>query len=251
MHRATATEASVGFGPGGHATARSRSVGLAFILVLTCMVLVGDQVALGAHARLVYSARYPHGAVALTFDDGWGEASCERIARTLRSQHVTATFFINGVHLKAQPAFWRHVLRGMPVGNHTASHRDLVEQPSAVVRRQIRRDEAIHERVLGRPMLKILRPPYGSQDARVRRIAGSLGYRYVVMWSRTAADTSPAATVSSIVRHTTGAKPGAIILMHCARSATADALPIIVRHYKARGIRMVGLDALLGMTPSA
>jgi hypothetical protein len=28
---------------------------------------------------------------------------------------------------------------------------------------------------------------------------------------------------------------------------TADALPIVVRHYKARGIRMVDLGTLLGM----
>jgi peptidoglycan/xylan/chitin deacetylase (PgdA/CDA1 family) len=99
-------------------------------------------------------------------------------------------------------------------------------------------------------MVKVFRPPYGSQDARVRHIASSLGYHYTVLWSRTAADTSSAATRSSILRHTTGAKPGAIILMHCARSVTADALPAIIRHYKSRGIRMVGLDTLLGMTPA-
>jgi peptidoglycan/xylan/chitin deacetylase (PgdA/CDA1 family) len=215
--------------------------------VLLCFVLIGDQVALAAEARLVYSARYPHGAIGLTFDDGWGEASCTHIARTLRANHVKATFFINGVHLKADPAFWRGVLRGMPVGNHTASHKDLTRQSSEVVRRQIARDEAIHEKILGRPMLKVLRPPYGAQDARVRRIASSLGYRYTVLWSRSAADTSSAATVSSIVRHTTGAGPGTIILMHCARSVTADALPIVIRHYKRRGIEMVGLDTLLNM----
>ena len=126
------------------------------------------------HRRPGSSTAVPHarGAVALTFDDGWGEANCERITRTLRANDVSATFFINGVHLNAQPAFWRRILRGFPVGNHTTSHFDLVTQPDSVVRQQIARNEAIHERVLGRPMLKVLRPPYGSQDARVRRIAG-------------------------------------------------------------------------------
>jgi peptidoglycan/xylan/chitin deacetylase (PgdA/CDA1 family) len=220
---------------------------LVALIMALCLVLVTDEVALGVETRLVYSVRYPHGAIALTFDDGWGEASCECITHTLRESRVQATFFINGVHLKARPAFWRRILRGFAVGNHTASHLNLVEQPGDVVRRQLRRDEAIHERILGRPMLKVFRPPYGAQDARVRRIAGSLGYRYTVLWSRSAADTSPAATVSSIVRHTTGAAPGAIILMHCARGVTADALPIVVRHYKRRGIKMVDLGALLDM----
>jgi peptidoglycan-N-acetylglucosamine deacetylase len=217
-------------------------------LVLTVgLLLLTASVADASEAQLIYSAPHPRGAIALTFDDGWGEANCERITRTLRAFGVKATFFINGVHIKAQPAFWRRILRGFPVGNHTVSHYDLVTQPDSVVRDQIARDERIHEHVLGRPMLKVLRPPYGSQDARVRRIAGSLGYRYTIIWSRSAADTSSAATVASIIRHTTGAPPGTIILMHCAQDVTADALPAVIRSYQARGIRMVGLDTLLGL----
>jgi peptidoglycan/xylan/chitin deacetylase (PgdA/CDA1 family) len=215
------------------------------------LVVLADHAALGAEAEPISSAKRGSGAIALTFDDGWGEASCERITRTLRANGVSATFFINGVHLRAQPGFWRRILRGFPVGNHTVSHVDLAGQADSDVRRQIARNEAIHEHILGRPMLKVLRPPFGSQDARVRRIAGSLGYRYTVLWSRSAADTSTAATVSSIVRHATGAPSGAIILMHCAREVTADALPAIIRHYQARGIDMVGLDTLLGWPAGA
>jgi peptidoglycan/xylan/chitin deacetylase (PgdA/CDA1 family) len=226
---------------------RLRSAALGPLVLALALVLLAGQAVLAAEARLVYSAPHPRGAVALTFDDGWGEANCERITRTLRSNGAKATFFINGVHLNAQPAFWRRILRGFPVANHTTSHFDLVTLPDSVIRQQIARNEAIHERILGRPMLKVLRPPYGSQDARVRRIAGSLGYRYTVLWNRSAADTSSLATASSIVRHTTGAPPGSIILMHCAQDVTADALPSIIRHYRARGIAMVGLDTLLGL----
>jgi peptidoglycan/xylan/chitin deacetylase (PgdA/CDA1 family) len=218
------------------------------LVIVAALVLLTDQVAGAAESRLVSAAPRPHGAIALTFDDGWGEANCERITQALRAHGVTATFFINGVHLKAQPRFWRRILRDMPVGNHTVSHLDLVAQTADEVRHQLRKNEAIHEDVLERPMVKVFRPPYGSSDARVRRIAGSLGYQWTVLWSRSAADTSPAATVTSIIRHTTGAPAGAIILMHCGPDATADALPTIIRHYKARRIRMVGLDELLGMT---
>jgi peptidoglycan/xylan/chitin deacetylase (PgdA/CDA1 family) len=226
---------------------RLRSLVSGPLALTMALVLLTDQVTVASEARLIYRVPHARGAVALTFDDGWGEANCERITRTLRANDVSATFFINGVHLNAQPAFWRRILRGFPVGNHTTSHFDLVTQPDSMVRQQIARNEAIHERILGRPMLKVLRPPYGSQDARVRRIAGSLGYQYTIIWSRSAADTSSAATVSSIIRHTTGAPAGAIILMHCAQEVTAAALPSIIRHYQARGIRMVGLDTLLGL----
>ena len=48
-------------------------------------------------------------------------------------------------------------------------------------------------------MVKVLRPPYGASDQRVLRIAGELGYRYVLLWDVSAADTSPSATVSRVI----------------------------------------------------
>ena len=46
-----------------------------------------------------------------------------------------------------------------------------------------RENETIHERVLGRPMLKVLRPTYGAYGERVRRIATQLGYDRMVIWN--------------------------------------------------------------------
>jgi peptidoglycan/xylan/chitin deacetylase (PgdA/CDA1 family) len=106
--------------------------------------------------------------VALTFDDGYDRAACGRIARTLRAHHARGTFFLNGVNLRMEPAAWRRILRGQAVGNHTWSHADLTHLGDAAIRAQILRNESLHERVLGRPMLKVLRPPYGAEDGRVR-----------------------------------------------------------------------------------
>ncbi len=93
-------------------------------------------------------------------------------------------------------------------------------------------------------MIKMLRPPYGATNNRVARVARKLKYKHIVLWSHTAADTSSAATVTSIKRRTTGAPRGSIILMHCARSVTAQALPAIIRHYQRRGIKLIGLDEM-------
>ena len=224
----------------------ARAVVLAAILVLVAQLPVE-----AARTSVIHAGPRASGGVALTFDDGWGEASCERIVRTLRRERVTATFFINGVHLRAQPARWRRILKGFPVANHTRSHPNLANVSAYEIRRQLRTNEAIHKQVLGRPLLKVLRPPYGAYDKQVVEVARKLGYRYVVLWNRSAADTSPAATVNSIVRHTTGAPKGSIILMHCARSITADALPRIIRSYKRRGIKLIGLDQMLGLGSTA
>ena len=73
--------------------------------------------------------------------------------------------------------------RGQAVGNDTRSHRDLTTETDAVVRKQLLQNERLHESILGRPMLRVFRPPYGAHDRRVRRLAGELGYRYTVLWT--------------------------------------------------------------------
>lgn len=198
-----------------------------------------------AAARVVTSGRRSSGVVALTFDDGTNVPACRRIARTLRQRNAKGTFFINGNHIKNQPGTWRRVLKGMPVANHTRSHYNLTTQSDRVVTKQIRENEAVHERYLRKPMLKMLRPPYGAYDSRTLRIAGSLGYGRVVLWSVDTFDWKSSSSASEIAARAKGAPPGAVILMHCSRSATADALPSIIRHYKRRGIELAGLRKVL------
>jgi peptidoglycan/xylan/chitin deacetylase (PgdA/CDA1 family) len=229
---------------GVHGQMVVRAIVLTVVLII---VAIGPGEAATATAKVVKSGPRSSGAVALTFDDGWNRSACSRIADTLRIHRVTGTFFINGRELKKAPAKWRRILEGMPFGNHTRTHRNLVRQPNSVVRKQILSNEALHERVLGRPMSKLFRPPYGAHDKRVRRIAGELGYRYTVLWNVQPHDWTSSTTRRQLVARATGARPGSIILLHCRYGSTPRALPEIIRHYKARGIRMIGLDELLGI----
>ena len=185
------------------------------------------------------------GAVALTFDDGYDVRACASIARTLRRYDAVGTFFINGQWLKREPDRWRRILAGMEFANHTRSHRDLTQEPHRVVVNQIRSNEYLHETILGRPMLKVLRPPYGAYEDRIGRIARQLGYDHVVFWNVDSGDWKREAKPKRIVQAATGAPPGSIVLMHCAHQATAKALPRIVRHYQERGIEVAGLGTVL------
>lgn len=216
----------------------------AFVLALVLSLVAALPVE-AATARIVKAVPRSSGAVALTFDDGWNARACSKIADILRARDVKGTFFINGRELKQRPATWRRILEGMPVGNHTRTHKNLVGQSGEVIRKQIESNERIHQRILGRPMLNLFRPPYGSHDRRVRRIAGELGYRYTVMWNVQPHDWSSDTTARQIVRRASGARRGSIILLHCRYRATVKALPQIIRHYKLRGIKLVGLDELL------
>ena len=157
------------------------------------------------------------------------------------------TFFINGVNLQRSSWKWKQLLRGHAIGNHTRSHVDLTRVSNGTIRDQLRSSEAIHRRVLGRRGMRIFRPPWGAQDARVRAVAGALGFKRTVLWNVDTLDWRSSATVGSIVARATGARPGSIILMHCNSWRTAKALPAIIRHYKRRGIKLVGLQRILGL----
>lgn len=221
-----------------------RSAGLVVALVL---VLITSLPASAASSQVRTSGPRWTGAVALTFDDGISRSVCARIARTLRDRKAKGTFFINGTNLRRKPARWRRILRGHAIANHTLSHVDLTRASNATIRYQIHQNEVLHKRLLGRPTQKILRPPYGAYDSRVRSVAGSLGYRWLLLWNVDTLDWSYSASVSGIIARATGARPGSVILMHCSRRATADALPAIIRHYKARGIKLLGIRRVLGL----
>jgi peptidoglycan/xylan/chitin deacetylase (PgdA/CDA1 family) len=217
------------------------------LALAVALLLIGTLPATAASAKVIKAAPRSTGAVALTFDDGWNHKACARIADILRARNVTATFFINGRELDERPWKWRRILEGMPVGNHTYAHKRMTGLSDDAIHRQLKRNERVHERVLGRPMLRVFRPPFGTYSDRVRRVAADAGYAYMVLWNVQPHDWSPQTTAGQITRRATGARRGSIILLHCRHGATVRALPKIIRHYRQRGIRLVGLDELLDL----
>ena len=222
-----------------HASA-VRAVVLAVVLILVAVLP-----AAAASAKVIKAAPRSTGAVALTFDDGWNVSACSKIADILRARNVTGTFFINGRELEKRPGKWKKTLAGMPVANHTFAHKRMTGLANAAIRRQLERNENVHEQLLGRPMLKLFRPPFGVHSDRVRRVAAESGYRRMVLWNVQPHDWTPTTTAAQIVKRTTGARRGSIILLHCRYGATVKALPKIIRHYNGRGVKLVGLDELL------
>jgi peptidoglycan/xylan/chitin deacetylase (PgdA/CDA1 family) len=186
--------------------------------------------------------------VALTFDDGWSIDRCARIVRTLRAKRAPATFFVNGGIINRDPTRWRRLLEGFSVANHTLSHKDLTRLDAASIRSQIELNEKVIERIIGRPMLRLLRPSYGAYDHEVERIAAALGY-HTILWDTDSGDGRPGATTRSIVRNGSRGGDGAIVLLHCGPAATPDAVGPIIARYRSRGYRLVDLGEMLDLEP--
>jgi peptidoglycan/xylan/chitin deacetylase (PgdA/CDA1 family) len=190
------------------------------------------------------------GRVALTFDDGPGPYTAQVLAE-LRSLHVRATFFVVGHNARVSPGIVQALrAAGMVVGNHSWSHPDLTKLSLAKQRVQLRRTQDLLERTIGqRP--RFFRPPawaWNRSTARAVAEEGMIGVLFSVDtrdWSRPG--------VTAIVRQALTAHDGQIIALHDAggdREQTVQALPLIVKGLRARGLEPVTLDELFQKMPS-
>jgi peptidoglycan/xylan/chitin deacetylase (PgdA/CDA1 family) len=219
--------------------------------LITALASIGaPEPGLGAGpAEIVRRAERTDRVIALTFDDGWSPARCERILDILLEHGVPATWFPNAVHVARAPALWRRIAAQHPIGNHTAHHRDLTRLRAREIRHEVASDERRIETVTGRPMSKLFRPPYGASDERARTIAAALGYETLLLWDVAADDAFGGATDRTVTRRASRGRPGSIVLLHCGPEVTPRVLPAIIARYACAGYRFATVEELLAGGP--
>lgn len=186
-----------------------------------------------------------HRVVALTFDDGPSPYTPQILA-ILQRFHVHATFFEMGEHVLQYPATTRAVVRdGDVIGNHTYTHPNLELEPAASVYSQIHMTQHAIRSVTGvRPHW--FRPPYGSVNVGIMRIASELGLR-TALWSVDPTDWAEPGTAAIEARVLDNVEPGRIVLLHDGggwRGETVAALPVIIHTLQVRGYHFETLDQM-------
>jgi peptidoglycan/xylan/chitin deacetylase (PgdA/CDA1 family) len=174
--------------------------------------------------------------IALTFDDSGTLTQIRNILDILDDYGIRSTFFPTGTFASANPSIIREISsRGHEVENHTLSHVELTKASDAEIRRQIREGNSIIRNITGKTPY-LLRPPYGSYDPRVLRIAGEEGMKYAVTWSVDPADWASYSTVDSIINNVlSNASNNGIVLFHMHSYKSQKALPAIIQGLKDRG----------------
>ncbi|WP_409332979.1 polysaccharide deacetylase family protein [Trujillonella humicola] len=130
--------------------------------------------------------------IALTIDDGTNPAVVGAFTALAAETGLRLTFFPNGCYRSwtdhAQ-ALRPLVESGqVALGNHTWSHPDLRTLDDAAVAAEITRNRRFLADTFGAGRTPFFRPPYGSRDERVDRIAADCGHPTVAMWEGTLAD---------------------------------------------------------------
>jgi peptidoglycan-N-acetylglucosamine deacetylase len=191
-------------------------------------------------------------AVALTFDDGPDPEFTPRILDILAREKVRATFFVVGEHARVNQDLLREIDRqGHLIGNHSFSHaRSINFALHARLTREINACNEVIEAAIGkRPTF--YRVPQGFKNPAVGDVMAKLGMN-CVGWQVRGFDAvrSDASSIARRLVHK--ARAGGILLLHdgsCLqgrqdRSATLEALPLIIDGLRARGLEFKRLDDL-------
>lgn len=180
---------------------------------------------------------------ALTFDDGPEPEFTPRLLEILKRHQTLATFFMVGEAARKQPELVRQVAQaGHAIGNHTWDHQSLPLLSAPERREQIRG----WERATGSYGQRLLRPPYGHQNAASRLDALLLGYQ-VVTWNLVIKDWEDHTAEWMAERVIREIKPGSIVLVHDAiyRDWPEDGVPHYDRREMLRAVEMI-LENLKG-----
>ena len=119
--------------------------------------------------------------VALTFDDGPGGESTERILDVLEQYQIRATFFVQGKQVAKYPDTVKRAFElGCQIGNHTYNHKDLTSLSDQEALEQL---ESVNDLVREQTGAgcALVRPPHGRgwKDERVLKL---VPYP-LIMWS--------------------------------------------------------------------
>jgi peptidoglycan-N-acetylglucosamine deacetylase len=183
--------------------------------------------------------------VVLTFDDGPWPKNTPAVLEALAAHCLKATFFPIGEHAMWHPEILKQVAAaGHTIGTHTWSHPDLTKKSVAQAKDEIEKGASAVHLAVGAPTAPFFRFP----DLRhPPQMVTYLGGRNIAIFS-TDIDSfdfklrKPEQVINSVMAKLATRGKG-IILMHDFQRATAEALPELLNQLKAKGYRIVHMQA--------
>lgn len=175
--------------------------------------------------------------VALTFDDGPHPLTTPLLLGALKRADIKATFFVVGDGMKLYPQLAKRIAQdGHKLANHSEQHINLTKVAPIDYPHEIDNGFTAIENV--GQSTRLFRPPGGGLDR------SAMNYLYqsdvtLAWWSNNVGDWAPLPAWKIAHHVNTTLRPGDIVLMHDAGTSTPQAIPIIVREARKRGLRFV------------
>jgi cellulose synthase/poly-beta-1,6-N-acetylglucosamine synthase-like glycosyltransferase/spore germination protein YaaH/peptidoglycan/xylan/chitin deacetylase (PgdA/CDA1 family) len=204
----------------------------------------------------------PKHKLILTFDDGPSEEYTPKILNILEHEKVPATFFVVGINAENNiPLLQRIYNDGYEIGNHTFTHNNIAKMSPERAELEMKTTRLLIECVTGHSTI-LFRAPYNADSEpqtyeEIEPIARSKKDNYITVgesidpqdWEEK--NTNADSIFNRVVRLAEAGNSN-IILLHDAggvsRQATVDALPRIIKYFKAKGCEFTTVAALMGKT---
>jgi peptidoglycan/xylan/chitin deacetylase (PgdA/CDA1 family) len=219
------------------------------VWTVPALAAVAAPASAALHIQRRLDATAPPGAVGLTFDDGPHPQGTPAVLEILAARGARATFFLVGEQVERDRALAREIAAaGHAVALHGHRHRTLLRVPPRALARDLDRGAAVIEGATGAAVARY-RPPYGVFTPAGLVLARRRGWQ-PTLWSRWGRDwrrrTTPERIAATAAR---GIGAGDVLLLHDADHysaagswrRTADALPLILDAFAARGLRGVAI----------
>lgn len=181
----------------------------------------------GIHDWLVGGAvfRIAPISVALTFDDGPNIEQTPVILDVLAKKDIKATFFLIGQRSVQHPEITRRIANeGHAIGNHTWSHSWLPIRSTRYIENELTSCQNALADITGEAPV-LMRPPYGSRDFRMYRVARRLGLT-PVLWSHDSHDWAGSSS-KHILQRLQRTKDGDIVLCHDGNPRASGIVPAL------------------------
>jgi peptidoglycan/xylan/chitin deacetylase (PgdA/CDA1 family) len=197
-------------------------------------------------ARYVNHGRRDVPTVALTFHASGDPVLAGRLLDLLSSRSITVTVFAVGNWLAAQPELAARMLSdGHELANHTYSHQAMGELSPNAIHDEIIKCAAVLERVAGSATSWFRPSGIEVPTSAILAAAGAVGYPVSVGYdvdSLDFEDPGANAVADNVAR---GVQGGSIVSLHFGHAGTITALPSVLDHLDAVGLRPVTVTSLL------
>ena len=153
-------------------------------------------------------------------------------------------FFVEGSFVKARPSDVESMVRdGHQLGLHTWDHPVLTKASDDAIREQFSRTDELVKSITGKSMAPNWRPPYGSFNARVKKIAAELGFTKMWLWDVDSLDWKHLGNTAAIVNEVEkglAAAPRKLsdVLFHD-KATTVRALEVLLPRLRNEGYELV------------
>jgi peptidoglycan/xylan/chitin deacetylase (PgdA/CDA1 family) len=184
--------------------------------------------------------------LAWTVDDGIDADVVLKYVEFAAATGTRLTFFLNGVYSgwTKHAALLRPLVASgqIQLGNHTWDHPNLTKLSDSRVVAELQRNHDFISSTYGVDARPYFRPPYGFRNARVDRLAASIGYTTPVLWYGSLSDS---ALITSEQVTTFAAQwflPGHIVIGHANFPPVTTVFPQLSAVIHERGLQTVTLN---------